>query len=172
MNKVVVDPSGVVPVLELLPSFPILLVSTRTNVLTVNQVHYFSFRPLRLGVAIARARHSFRLIQEEGEFVINVPDKDMLDAVRACGKLSGRDGSKFEATGLTPIPSAVVAAVSVAECLAHIECRVSREILFEDRVWFIGDVVAARRAADWSGERGLLCGRHAYGTQGEDVAPR
>ena len=163
MNETVVDPESVAQLLGLLPSFPIVLVSTRTNVLTVNQVHYFSFRPLRLGVAIARIRHSFRLIQDEGEFVINVPDWNLLDVVRACGRLSGRDGNKFEATGLTPTSSTEVAAVSVGECPAHIECRVDRQVPFEERVWFVGQVVAARRAEDWSGERGLLCGRHAYG---------
>lgn len=172
MARIAVDPDRVAQVLEVLPSFPIVLVSTRSNVLTVNQVHYFTFQPLRIGVAIARVRHTYSLVEEEGEFVVNVPDASLLQAVKECGRLSGRDGSKFEATGLTPIQSFVVAAVSVAECLAHIECRVDRRISFEDRTWFIGPVVAARKAEGWSGKRGLLCGRHTYDMLGEALAPR
>jgi flavin reductase (DIM6/NTAB) family NADH-FMN oxidoreductase RutF len=160
------------PVLELLPQFPIVLVSTRSNVLTVNQVHYFTFAPLRLGVAVARVRHSWQLIDDEGEFVVNVPGPELLDAVRTCGKLSGRDGDKFVRAGLTPIPSQEVAAVSVAECGAHIECRVTRRLDFDERTWFIGDVVAADRSPDHVGSLALTCGRHDYGTGGPPIGPR
>ena len=167
-----VDPAKAVEVLDLLPAFPVVLVSTRDNLLTVSMVHYFTFRPLRFGVAIHRARHSFGLIQAEGEFVINVPGREMLEAVKACGKLSGRDGPKFPAVGLTPLPSLAVGAVGVAECGAQIECRVCQEIPFEERVWFVGEVMAARAAPGWEGRLGLLCGRHDYRLTGEAVTPR
>jgi flavin reductase (DIM6/NTAB) family NADH-FMN oxidoreductase RutF len=160
------------PVLELLPQFPIVLVSTRANVLTVNQVHYFTFAPLRLGVAIARVRHSWQLIDGEGEFVVNVPGPNLLEAVKACGRLSGRDGDKFGRARLTPVPSREVAAVAVGECGAHIECRVTSRIGFEERTWFIGDVVAADRSPDHDGSLALTCGRHDYRSGGEIAGPR
>jgi flavin reductase (DIM6/NTAB) family NADH-FMN oxidoreductase RutF len=159
-------------VLDLLPPFPIVLVTTRTNVLTVNQVTYCTFRPLRIGIAIAHARHSYGLLKAEGTFVINVPDGSMVETVKACGTLSGRDGDKFAAVGLDREPSLAVEAVSIASCGAHIECRVVRVVPFEHRDWFIGNVVAARKQTDHAGTSALLCGRHRYMLAQTEVALR
>jgi flavin reductase (DIM6/NTAB) family NADH-FMN oxidoreductase RutF len=159
-------------VLELLPPFPIVLVTTRDNVLTVNQVEYFTFRPLRIGIAIAHSRHSYGLLVDEGEFVVNVPDASLIKAVKVCGSRSGRDGDKFLAAGLDREPSLVVGAVSVAQCFANIECQVTRTVAFEHRDWFIGDVVAARRRAGYEATTALLCGRRRYALAETVVAER
>ena len=159
-------------VLALLPPYPIVLVSTRTNVITVNQVMYFTFSPLRIGVAVAHGHYTHELLREEGEFVINVPDAGLVGVVKQCGTVSGRKGDKFVFAGLTPQPSTHVAAVSIAECCAHIECRVEREIAFERRTWFVGEVVAARQSEGHSGVEALLCGREDYRLPGVVVAER
>jgi flavin reductase (DIM6/NTAB) family NADH-FMN oxidoreductase RutF len=159
-------------VLDLLPPYPIVLVTTRSNVITVNQVAYFTFRPLRIGVAIARVRHTYALLEDEGEFVINIPNASLVDAVKICGSRSGRDGDKFVAAGLDLEPSTQVQAASIVQCKAHIECRVERTIPFEHRTWFIGRVVAARKRADHTSMTALMCGRHDYSIPGHVVAPR
>jgi len=69
--KEFVPPQSPANVLELLPPYPIVLVTTRTNAITINQVMYFTFKPLRIGVAIAHGRYTYSLLQEENEFVIN-----------------------------------------------------------------------------------------------------
>jgi flavin reductase (DIM6/NTAB) family NADH-FMN oxidoreductase RutF len=148
------------------------LVTTRSNVITVNQVEYFTFRPLRLGVAIAHSRHTYSLLRGEREFVVNVPDASLVEAVKICGALSGRDGDKFSATGLDPEPSTCVQAVSIRQCGAHIECCVDRVISFENRDWFIGEVVAARVREGHLGTAALLCSRYQYMAPGDVVAPR
>ena len=89
MTKAPVAPQSSTPVLDLLPPYPIVLVTTRNNVITVNQVAYFTFRPLRIGVAIAHVRHTYALLKDEGEFVINVPDASLIEAVKICGSRSG-----------------------------------------------------------------------------------
>ena len=172
MTWTAVAPQSPAQVLELFPPFPVVLVSTRSNLLTVSMVHYFSFSPLRVGVAIARARHSHSLIHDEGEFAINIPGPQMIEAVKSCGRLSGRDGDKFAATGLTAMPSIRVAAASVEGCLAHVECVVEREIGFEERTWYVGLVVAARRRDGGALGQGLMAGRHGYVLPGEMVSPR
>ena len=58
------------------------------------------------------------------------------------------------------------------QCRAQIECRVDREIDFEERTWFIGRVVAARRDPQFSGTQALLCDRNSYSLMGEKMAPR
>ena len=156
----------------MLPPYPIVLVTTRTNVITVNQVAYFTFSPLRMGVAIAHTHHTHGLLAEEGEFVINIPGAHLVEAVKQCGKLSGRDGDKFVRVGLTAIPAAVVDAVRIAECGAFIECRVEQRLAFENRTWFIGQVVAASKSPDHEGASALMCGRYDYRVPGEIIASR
>lgn len=172
MAKESVPPQSPGEVLRMLPPFPIVLVTTRSNVITVNQVAYFTFRPLRIGVAIAHTRHTHSLLKQEGAFVINVPDASLIEAIRICGSLSGRDHDKFAAAGLDREPSAQVQAPGIAQCGAQIECRVDREIEFEERTWFVGQVVAARKRADHQGANALLCGRQQYVLPGAVVAPR
>ena len=171
-DKEPVPPQSPAAVLDLLPPYPIVLVTTRTNALTVNQVMYFTFRPLRIGVAIAHVRYSYGLLKTEGEFVINVPDASLVDAVKACGTLSGRQGDKFEAAGLETEPSSRVQAVSIVQCAAHIECRVDRTIPFEHRDWFVGEVLAARKRVGHSSTGALMCGRHSYSLPGVIISPR
>jgi flavin reductase (DIM6/NTAB) family NADH-FMN oxidoreductase RutF len=169
MDKTPIDPLTTTGVLDVLPPFPIVLVTTRTNVLTIGQVEYFTLSPLRIGIAVAHSRHSYSLLRQESEFVVNV---SIVEAVKTCGSLSGGDCDKFEAAGLTTEDSALVRAVSIRQCAAHIECRVDREVAFENRTWFIGKVVAARRRADHSSAAAVLCGRHDYVLPGEPIAPR
>jgi len=159
-------------VLSLLPSYPIVLVTVGTNIITVNQVVYFTFSPLRLGIAVAHSRYSYGLLKAAKEFVINVPEASLVGAVKLCGSISGRDGDKFAPSGLTSVPAREVDALAIAECGAQIECRVDREIEFEHRTWSVGPVVAAYRREGFTGSQALLCGREAYSLIGSLIAPR
>jgi hypothetical protein len=60
----------------------------------------------------------------------------------------------------------------VVECGAQIEVRIERELAFEERTWFIGPFVAARRSEGHTGMAALTCGRSAYVLPGTVVAPR
>lgn len=172
MTKLPVNPQSRVHVLEMLPPYPIVLVTTQTNIITVNQIAYFTFSPLRIGVAIAHTRHTYGLLKDEGEFVVNIPDASLVKAVQICGSRSGRDGDKFAVAGLEREASDQVKAASIRQCRARIECRVVQELPFEERTWFIGEVVAARKREGHSGTKALMCGRHAYMLPGEVVANR
>lgn len=158
----VITPASASAVLQLLPPFPIVLVTTRTNVITINQLAYFTFSPLRLGIAVAHTRHSYGLLVEEREFVINIPHAQLLPAVQMCGCISGKNRNKFQAANLTPMPAAQVQAVALAEAPAHIECAVESTLEFEDRTWFIAKVLIARQLPEHLGTSALLCGRSHY----------
>jgi flavin reductase (DIM6/NTAB) family NADH-FMN oxidoreductase RutF len=79
-------------------------------------------------LAITPLRHSFRFIEQTGEFVIGVPDDSLKFAAELCGTESGRDIDKFKAAGLTKVESAHVKAPSIAECHVNAECRVYTKI--------------------------------------------
>lgn len=74
-------------------------------------------------VLVRPSRHTWRLLEENGDFTVNVPPPELRKAVGFCGSRSGRDHDKFLATGLTPLPSQRVAAPIIEECPVAYECR-------------------------------------------------
>lgn len=115
----------------------------RSNLITLAWATPVSIDPPMVAVAVAPARFSHDLIAGSREFVLNVPGPHLLSAVWHCGTVSGRDEDKFEGAGLTEARAAVVGAPLVAECFAHIECRVVKAPTAGDHTVFVGEAVAA-----------------------------
>jgi len=98
----------------------------RENVLTLGwgQIGPFYHDHPVFIIAVAPMRYSWRFLEEVREFVIAVPDDALRSAVDLCGTKSGRDLDKFQAAGLTPVPSVHVQPPSIAECPINVECRI------------------------------------------------
>ena len=82
-------------------------------------------------VAVRPSRYTHKLIQETGEFTVNVPTPDMKDIVDYCGTVSGRTHDKFRAKKLTAVKGKSVKAPIIDECVLHYECRVDYESRLE-----------------------------------------
>ena len=113
------------------------------NVLAIAWVMPVSTNPPMLVFAIRRERHSYRLLEETKEFVVNIAGFDLAGAVLYCGRRSGKNVEKFKATGLTTGKAKKVSIPIVSECVAHIECKVAETIPKGDHVLVVGDVLAA-----------------------------
>jgi len=114
------------------------------NVLAVAWAMPVSADPPMVAVSISPKRYSYSLIEETGEFVVNVVSTDMLDAVWKCGTVSGRDVDKFKLAGLEKEASEAVKPPRIKGALASLECRVVDEVEAGDHTLFIGEVVAYR----------------------------
>ena len=76
-------------------------------------------------IALVRpSRYTFNLIDETGEFTVNVAPPTLKEAVAFCGTVSGKDQDKFKDKGLTAIPALKVTPPLIRECSIHFECRV------------------------------------------------
>ncbi len=98
----------------------------RPNVMTIGWGLYGSFyhgHPVAV-VAVRPACHTFKLLDEVGEFALCVPTDAQAEAAEFCGRESGRDCDKFAACGLTPTPSKLIRPPYIAECPIHVECRI------------------------------------------------
>ena len=113
------------------------------NVLAIAWVMPVSMNPPMLVFAIRRERHSYKLLDETKEFVVNIAEVDLAAQVLYCGRKSGKDVDKFKATGLTIAKAKKVSAPVVSECAAPIECRVAEIIPKGDHALVIGEVLAA-----------------------------
>ena len=154
------------------PGFPVVLVTTRDNIITVALVHRFSYNPFMLGIGISHRRHSYQVIKAEGEFIVNIVTSEHLEQVKLCGRLSGRDEDKFQATGFTKVAGTKVKSSMIAECPVSIECKVGQEMKLEERTWFIGEVLAVHAEDDYDASQSLLCDRRSYMLIGEGIGQR
>ncbi len=113
----------------------------KPNITTISWAMPTSRDPLLVAISVSPKRHSHSLIEETGEFVINIPTLELLQAVYACGSLSGRSFDKFKKVNLTPMPAKKVKAPAIRECIAHLECKVENKFTTGDRTVFVGKVL-------------------------------
>lgn len=113
------------------------------NIITIAWTGTVCSDPPMLSIAVRPIRHSYRLIAESGEFVVNVPGQSMAAILDNCGQYSGRHQDKFAKHKLTAIPAAELKwAPLVGECPLNLECRVEQELLLGSHSLFLGRIVA------------------------------
>ena len=129
---------------------PIVLVSSRldgkTNIMTMGWHTVMEFTPSLVGCIIASGNHSFEMIRNSGECVINLPTTALTDTVVKIGNSSGAEIDKFNAFGLTAVDAQKVGAPMIGECHANFECKLHDDALAERYNFFIFEVVKAHVA--------------------------
>ncbi len=113
------------------------------NIIAVSFCMPVSRTPPLIACALGKRSFSCSLIEDTGEFIINVPSGELEKEVYFCGYHSGRDRDKFQETGLTPVPSRRVRVPGIGECIAAMECLVRNSFETGDKKLFIGEVVEA-----------------------------
>ncbi len=126
------------------------------NLITVAWAGTICTQPPKVSISIRPSRHSYGLIRESGEFVLNLPTESLARAVDWCGVKSGRDVNKFEAMHLTAAPASRVSCPIVAESPVNLECRVFDVIPLGSHDLFLADVVAVNASKELLDEAGKL----------------
>jgi len=75
-------------------------------------------------VLVRPSRYTFQRLLESDSFTVCLPSPAQYQAINYCGSHSGRDGDKFQACGLTVLPSKQVAAPGIAGCPLIYECQI------------------------------------------------
>ena len=115
-----------------------------------------SNKPIRISVRPERFSH--HLIQESGQFAINLPTEALVRSVDWCGVKSGRDVDKFAACGLHAEPGSVLTDCPVlAESPVNLECKVTQRIPLGSHDLFLAEVVACDVDESLLDETGKLC---------------
>ena len=154
MAKVTRKPSTV------LYPVPAVMVSCGTgaqaNIITLAWVGTLCSSPPMVGLGVRPGRHSHQLIQEGGEFVVNLPTAEQVRLLDYCGIVSGRDEDKWAACGFTQAPATEVQTPLIAECPVNIECRLRQTLSLGSHDLFIGEVVAVQVDEGVLDERGRI----------------
>lgn len=129
-------------------------VAGEKNIVTVAWAGTVCTNPPMLSISLRPERHSYGIIRESGEFVVNLVTSRLQRACDWCGVRSGRDYDKWAECHLTPAPaSSLELAPLIAESPVGLECAVRDVLELGSHHLFIADVRAVQV------EEGLLDAR-------------
>lgn len=125
-----------------------------TNIITVAWAGTVCTNPPMVSISVRPSRYSYHMIEETGEFVINLTTRALAYAADYCGVKSGRDVDKWKETGLTPEKSDIVKAPCIAQSPVNIECRVVRKEQLGSHDLFLAEVAAVHADEQYMDEKG------------------
>ena len=111
------------------------------NIITIAWTGTICSEPAMCYISVRKERHSYQMIKESGEFVINLTTEALARATDWCCVRSGKDFDKFAYCGLTAECCDHIAAPAIAESPVNIECRVKQIIELGSHDMFIAEVL-------------------------------
>lgn len=124
------------------------------NVLTIGWTGTICSDPAMVSISVRPERHSYHMIKETGEFVINLTTGKLAFATDYCGVKSGRDVDKLRTLKLTPLPADKVRAPLIKESPVNIECQVTQVIQLGSHDLFLAKVAAVHADEAYMDEKG------------------
>ncbi|MCM1143266.1 MAG: flavin reductase family protein [Blautia sp.] len=144
---------------NMLYPLPAVLVSVadkegNSNLLTIAWAGTICSDPPMVSISVRPERHSYHMIEETGEFVVNLTTEELSFATDYCGVKSGRDVDKWKETGLTPVQGEAVNVPMVKESPVNLECRVTEKKELGSHHMFLAEVVAVHVDEKYMDEEG------------------
>ena len=147
----------------------------KPNLITIGWTGTICTQPSMVSISVRPERYSHHLIQESGQFAINLPTEALVRSVDWCGVKSGRDVDKFAACGLHSAPGSVLTDCPILEeSPVNLECKVTQVIPLGSHDLFLAEVVACdvdeslldakRQAVSRKGKAHRLQSRRISGT--------
>lgn len=127
---------------------PVVMVSCadkkgNTNIITIAWTGTICTDPAMVYISVRPERHSYTMIKETGEFVINLTNKNLTKATDYCGVRSGKDVDKFKEMKLTRGKAEKLEyAPIIEESPVSIECRVKEVNELGSHHMFLAEVLA------------------------------
>ncbi len=112
------------------------------NILTVAWTGITNTLPPKTYISVRPSRHSYGIIKEKGEFVLNLTPASLVRAADYCGVYTGAKVDKFEKCHLTPLEVDEVSAPVIGECPVSLCCRVSDVVPLGSHDMFLADILA------------------------------
>jgi len=97
-----------------------------------------------LSISIRRNRHSYEIVKNTGEFVVNITTRQLSQATDLCGIYSGRDYDKFELANLTPGQATKVMVPVINESPVNLECQTRKVLELGTHDMFVAEIVAVQ----------------------------
>lgn len=123
----------------------------KPNYLTVAFFSMVNVKPPFIAVSLGKIHYTNPGIKENGTFSVNIPSKEMIEAIDYCGIVSGKKYDKSSLFGT--FYGKLGTAPMIEECPYNLECKLVQTVELPVDEIFIGEIVAA-----YSDERYLVNG--------------
>jgi flavin reductase (DIM6/NTAB) family NADH-FMN oxidoreductase RutF len=120
----------------------------QANIITIAWTGTVNSEPPMVAISVRPGRHSYPLLCDTREFVVNIPRCSQLETVDLAGIESGGKLDKFATYGLTASSSSRVRPPLIAECPINIECATRHQMNLGTHDLFIGEVLAVHYDED------------------------
>lgn len=112
------------------------------NIITIAWCGTLCSDPPLCYISVRPNRHSYPILKERKEFVINLVSNELAERTDWCGVRSGAKFNKFVETGLTPVRGTHVKAPMIFEAPVNLECVVKQVIPLGTHDMFMAEIVA------------------------------
>jgi flavin reductase (DIM6/NTAB) family NADH-FMN oxidoreductase RutF len=132
---------------------PTIIVTTKSSEGNVNAAPFsfampVSINPPLLAFASVPTHHTFKNIEKTGEFVVNIPNEDILGKLWITGEKFPEEVNEIEQAGLTQTDSVKVLPPKIEDCIARMECKVHWIKDAGDHKLIVGEIIHADVAKD------------------------
>jgi flavin reductase (DIM6/NTAB) family NADH-FMN oxidoreductase RutF len=112
-----------------------------SNIITVAWTGILSTIPPKTYISVRPERHSYEMIKQSGEFVINLTTSELVRAADWCGARSGRKHDKFAECKLEKEAAQHLLCPIIAQSPLALECKVCDIVPLGSHDMFIADIV-------------------------------
>ena len=113
----------------------------RPNIITLAWAGTICSDPPMLSVSIRPERFSHGIIEETGEFVVNLVNEDLVRACDWCGVRSGKKFDKFAEMKLTEFQSEYMETPAIAESPVNLYCKVKKTERLGSHDMYIAEII-------------------------------
>ncbi len=114
----------------------------KSNIVTVAWTGTVNTKPPMTYISLRPTRHSYGIIKESGEFVVNLTTSSLVKKADYCGIYTGAKIDKFQKCGLTKQEASRVACPMIGEAPVNLECKVKDIIPLGTHDMFLAEIVA------------------------------
>ena len=131
-------------------------IDSDSNILTVAWTGTICTNPPMAYISVRPERHSYDMIKNSGEFVINLTNEQLIKATDFCGVRSGRDVDKWKECRLTKAKADTVKCPLIDEAPVNIECKVKEIKELGSHHMFIAEVLGINADEKYIDEKGAF----------------
>lgn len=144
---------------NMLNPVPVVMVSVadkegNKDIVTIAWAGTICSDPAMVSISVRPERYSHHMIEETGEFVINLTTKDLVKVCDYCGVTSGRDVDKFKEMNLTPVAVENCSVPAIKESPVNIACKVVEKKELGSHDMYIAEVVSVTVDDAYMDEKG------------------
>ena len=139
---------------------PVVMVSCGTmeesNIITVAWTGIINTDPAMVYISVRPSRHSYNIIKESGEFVINLTTQNLAYATDWCGVKTGAKVDKFKEMHLTKEKAKFIKCPMIKESPVSVECKVKEIKELGSHHMFVAEVLGINADEKYIDEKGAF----------------